>query len=85
MQKNMGAYLRLMRDGSFGADKTRAALTQLKDLHRNSLAHPEDILDLEEAISLLGIVQSVITEMLKEMPDITPEQPQFPLVVVPAA
>jgi len=56
-----------------------ASLQQIKDLHRNPLAHPEETLTLEEAVGLFGIVQSAINAMLKEIPD----PPPVPLIGVP--
>ncbi len=69
-QKNLGTYLRIMEKENFGTKKVMAVLTQIKDLHRNPLIHPEETLNLEEAISLFGICQSAISSMLKEIPDI---------------
>lgn len=66
--RNIGTYLNLMGQLGVGAPKTLAVLTQIKDLHRNSLVHPEDVLTTEDAISLFGIVRSTITAMLKELP-----------------
>jgi hypothetical protein len=78
-QKNLGVYLKKMRDAGLGNAKVLAALQQIKDLHRNPLAHPEETLTLEEAVGLFGIVQSAINAMLKEIPD----PPPVPLIGVP--
>ena len=66
--KNMGNYIKKLQSEQKGNEKVLAALTQLKDLHRNSLIHSEDNLTVQEAIGLLGITQSVVGEMLKEIP-----------------
>jgi hypothetical protein len=64
---NIGDYLKRMDDLSVGDQKIKATLRQIKDLHRNELMHPENSLDLDEAIALLGIAQSAIAAMLKEL------------------
>jgi hypothetical protein len=61
-----------MRHKSIGNAKVLAALQQIKDPHRNPLAHPEETLTLEEAVGLFGIVQSAVNAMLKEIPEIKP-------------
>jgi hypothetical protein len=67
--RNLGAYIKKMEMQKAGDPKTLAVLTQIKDLHRNSLMHPEDILSKEDAISLFGIVFSAMRAMLKSIPD----------------
>ncbi|GFE50149.1 hypothetical protein So717_19020 [Roseobacter cerasinus] len=44
-------------------------LKQLKDQHRNPLAHPNVTVSLEEAIGVIGVAYDVIHEMLRAMPD----------------
>ncbi|MCI0348170.1 MAG: hypothetical protein L0Z53_01990 [Acidobacteriales bacterium] len=64
--RNWGAYLRVLKD--CGADtKVLQALEQVKDLHRNPVIHPEFQLSLDEALSLLGIVESVISAIHIDM------------------
>jgi hypothetical protein len=66
---NMGDYLTVMEKHDLGEPKVRAALTQLKNLHRNPLMHPDQSLaDVDEAISLMGAVRSAMGEMLKTIP-----------------
>jgi hypothetical protein len=77
---NMGIYLREMENANVGDEKVRACLRQIKDLHRNALMHPEDNLTLDDAIGLLGISQSAIIAMLREIPD-----PPAPPLVLSAA
>ncbi len=67
-QRNLGVYLKKMQDAKLGNAKVLAALQQIKDLHRNPLAHPEETLNLEEAVGLFGISQSAINAMLKDIP-----------------
>ena len=62
--RNLGAYIREMETAKKGEGKVLVALKQIKDFHRNSLMHPEEVLDLDQAIGLLGIVQSAIVTML---------------------
>jgi hypothetical protein len=45
-----------------------AALQQLKDLHRNVLFHPEESLDTDGAVALIGISQSVVSAMIQDIP-----------------
>ena len=66
--RNIGAYIREMETAKVGDGKVLTALRQIKDFHRNSLMHPEETLDLDQAIALLGIVQSAIVAMLPIIP-----------------
>jgi hypothetical protein len=66
---SMGVYLHEMEQQKAGDEKVIAALRQIKDLHRNVLMHPEENLTLDDAIALLGISQSAIVAMLREIPD----------------
>ena len=64
--RNLGSYLKAL---SGVADaKVLGVLTQIKDLHRNTLMHPEEALTKDEAIDLFGIVRSAVGAMLKAMP-----------------
>jgi hypothetical protein len=45
-------------------------LRDLKNNHRNPLLHPEDNLDHEEAVVLLGLLKSVIYKLVKEINDL---------------
>lgn len=52
--RNMGVYLAAMERHDIGDKRVRAALKDIKDLHRNPLIHPETALEtVEEAIDLL--------------------------------
>lgn len=66
-RNNIGEYLAELDKLQVGDTKTRATLRQIKDLHRNELMHPEVSLSLDEALALLGIAQSAIVAMLREM------------------
>ena len=48
--------------------KVTRNLRSIKDLHRNTLMHPEENLNLEEAVMLLGIIGSSISSMLNILP-----------------
>jgi hypothetical protein len=67
--RNLGAYIREMEKAKAGDGKVLTALKQIKDFHRNSLMHPEERLDLDQSIGLLGIVQSAIVAMLPKISD----------------
>jgi hypothetical protein len=73
--RNLGNYLAQLEKGGFGDPKIIAALRQIKDLHRNSLMHPEDTLTVQEAIELLGITQSAASAMLRELPLLKQAEP----------
>jgi hypothetical protein len=67
--RNLGDYLNALDKHNVGDDKVKSALKDLKDLHRNPIAHPEEVLgNTDEAIALMGQVNAVITFMLKEIP-----------------
>jgi hypothetical protein len=72
---SLGSYLSELNRGSFGDDKVKASLNSLRDLHRNPVIHPEDSLqDFDEAVALLGAIQSTIVHMLKVIPLPQPDQ-----------
>ena len=66
--KTMGTYARKLEELNKGAKKTVSAIKQLTELHRNPLIHPNDSLTLDEAKALMGMCQSVVSAMLKEIP-----------------
>lgn len=68
--RNWGTYIKNLR--KCGAnEKILTALEQLKDLHRNPIIHPEAQIGIEEALSFMGITESVISAMLSEIYTIT--------------
>jgi hypothetical protein len=89
--RNMADYLNEMNQKQVGDAKVKAALKDLKDLHRNPLIHPEHSLDsADEAIALMNGIHTVMVYMLKEIPvvaagptaiapgSVTPPSPQTP-------
>ena len=63
--RNLGNYINEMGVGDHpGRSKVLFALRQVKDLHRNSIMHPEETLSLDEAIALMNTVQNAVTLML---------------------
>jgi hypothetical protein len=57
----MGDYLNEMNQKKIGDEKVKAALKDLKDLHRNPLIHPEHSLEsADEAIALMNGVHTVM-------------------------
>ena len=66
--RNWGAYLKLMKQEPEVDRKVVYALEQIKDLYRNPVIHPETQIELEEALSLLGVVESAISAMFAAMP-----------------
>jgi hypothetical protein len=79
--RNLGVYIHEMEKAQKGNAKVLMSLRQIKDHHRNELMHPEEKLDLDQAIGLMGIIQSAIVTMLREIPEPTipvePLQPAF--------
>ena len=71
-KRSLGGILHLMKAKKIGDPNVLAALQQIKDLHRNPLAHPDVSVTLEEAVSIIGMSQSVITFMLHVIPEPTP-------------
>jgi hypothetical protein len=64
--RNWGSYIKLLKDR--GADgKITTVLEQIKDTYRNPIVHPEDVLEMEDAIILFGMAQGVIVSMMKDI------------------
>lgn len=67
--RNMGDFINALETIDAGEKRVRSALRDLKDLHRNPLVHPEHSLStIDEAVALLGGVQSVVVHMLAAIP-----------------
>lgn len=67
--RNMGDYLQEMDKRKVGDAKVKAALKDLKDLHRNPLIHPDHSLETaDDAIALMNGVHTAMVYMLKEIP-----------------
>ncbi|MBN8912121.1 MAG: hypothetical protein J0H65_08700 [Rhizobiales bacterium] len=67
-QENMGVYLSELKRRKKGSAKIRNILTEIKDMHRNPIIHPEHTLDQKDAMALMGVIHASITYMLKEIP-----------------
>jgi hypothetical protein len=64
--RNWGTYIKNLR--KCGAnEKVLFALEQVKEFYRNPVIHPDAKVHLDEAVSLLGIVESAISAMHQEM------------------
>jgi len=64
--QNWGQYISELEKG--GVDqKITSVLRQIKDLYRNPIIHPETRLDVEESLSLFGIVESVVSLIVGDM------------------
>jgi hypothetical protein len=61
-RQNWGEYIKLLKDNGASPEVTDT-LQSIKVNHRNPLMHPEDTLDLPEAVRLMSICQSM-SEML---------------------
>ena len=62
----MGDYLIEMENKGWGSPELLASLKDLKNLHRNFIAHPDmEVTELDEIDSLLGQVKTSIYHMLK--------------------
>lgn len=67
--RSLGVYLRGMEKLGCGDAKIIATLSQIKDLHRNEISHPDANLSFEEAVSLIGIARSAAAAMLVVIPE----------------
>lgn len=65
--RSWGTYIRLI-EARGGDKKIVAMLKQIKDLHRNPIMHPEDMLGTDEAVAVFGIATSAIAAMAKLLP-----------------
>jgi hypothetical protein len=80
VSRNMGDYLNELSKQNAGDARVRAALKDLKDLHRNPLIHPEKTLgNVDDAVALMNGVHTTILNMLKEMPVIAAVPAPAPL------
>lgn len=57
---------------------------QIRDLHRNPLMHPQDYLDMKQALGLFDISKSAINAMAEEISKLEGESLQLPLSAVEA-
>jgi hypothetical protein len=70
--RNIMVYVHAMRQRKCGDEKVLSAIEQLSGLHRNPLIHPEAVLTVDEAISILGMAHSAITAMIAILPVLPP-------------
>ncbi|MGS1016873.1 hypothetical protein [Allosphingosinicella humi] len=74
--RNMGDYLKKMSDLGVGDARVIDVLKSLKDLHRNPLMHPDDVIaTLDEALNLHAAIRAAIGYMLDRIPESTPVAP----------
>ena len=82
--RNWGSYIKFLR--LKGADsKIITVLEQMKDTYRNPIVHPEDVLEMEDAIILFGMAQGVIVSMVKDMTTRKATAGKAKLAAVPTA
>ena len=68
--RNIGDYIRELKNQNRGDPKVITALENIKDLHRNPLIHPDQSLEsVDDAIALLNAIHSVVVYMLKAIPE----------------
>jgi hypothetical protein len=64
--RNWGQYIKALEDN--GVDrKITGVLFQIKEFHRNPVVHPDERLDSESALSLVGIAESALSMMMADM------------------
>jgi hypothetical protein len=66
--RNWGQYIESLKTGGASARLTDH-LRAIKDHHRNPLMHPEDVLTIHEATSLLAVSQAAVEIIVAEMRD----------------
>jgi hypothetical protein len=65
-RQNWGEYLLLLKTNGAGREVTDH-LHNIKDNYRNPLMHPEDVLEIDEAVSLFGVAQSMNETLIADM------------------
>lgn len=65
-EKNLGGYISLAKAHG-GHEEICATLDQFRALHRNPLIHPEESLSVDEALNMLGIAQSAIARIMRDI------------------
>ncbi|MBI4304637.1 MAG: hypothetical protein HY665_09930 [Chloroflexi bacterium] len=67
--RNWNSYIQCLRDTD--ADpRILAILDQIRSLHRNPTIHPQEVLTINEAMTLFGIAQSAIVAMVGDAADL---------------
>ena len=64
--RNWSVYIKTLRE-CWADEKVVLILEQIKDLHRNPIIHPEQRLTNDEALSLIGIMDSAVTAIIADM------------------
>jgi hypothetical protein len=63
--RNWNGYIQCLK--GTGADpKILAILDQIRSLHRNPTVHPQEVLTINEAMTLFGIAQSAVVAMMED-------------------
>jgi len=63
--RNWNGYIQCLKNT--GADpKILAILDQIRSLHRNPTIHPQEVLTINEAMTLFGIAQSAVVAMVED-------------------
>lgn len=65
-RQNWGEYIKLLKDNG-AAKKVTDTLQAIKENHRNPLMHPEDTLDLPQAVTLMSVCQSMSEILVGDM------------------
>ena len=63
--RNWGAYLKNLQSHVAADPKILHSLEQIKDLYRNPIIHPETRYTPEEALSLVGLAENLISSMVR--------------------
>jgi len=72
--RNWGAYVNVLKKSSVDA-KITEHIDQVRELHRNPLIHPEESLDMSEALVLWTVCIGLIGAMYREMDRLTQQPP----------
>jgi hypothetical protein len=64
--RNWSVYIKTLRE-YWADEKVVLILDQIKDLHRNPIIDPEQRLTNDEALSLIGIMDSAVTAIIADM------------------
>lgn len=65
-KRDLGHYLELLRENDANPKAVEAA-DQLRGLHRNPLMHPEDFLEIDDALDVFDLCKSAIKALLRDM------------------
>jgi hypothetical protein len=65
--RNWGVYISNLRKHGGVDARILSLLDQIKDLYRNPIMHPETRLDMKQALSLVGVAESVMSAMIADL------------------